>query len=75
MVPISKDKHGDMSDPNYYRGRAILSIVSKAMEHVILDKFGHHLVSSGQQFGLKQNHSCSDCSFVERDSKLLSTEW
>ena len=43
IVPIGKEKHGDMSDPNKYKGTVISSMVSKAMEHVILDKFGHHL--------------------------------
>ena len=53
IEPIGKDKHGDMSDPSNYRGIAISSVVSKAMEHVILDKFGHHLVTSVQQFGFQ----------------------
>ena len=68
IVLIDKDKHGDMSDPNNYRGIAISFVVSKAMEHVILDKFGHKFVSFIQQFGFKQNHGCSDCSFVLKET-------
>ena len=60
IVLIGKDKHRDMSDPNNYRRIAISFVVYKEMEHLILDKFGHHLVSSVQQFGFKQNNSRSD---------------
>ena len=60
-----------MFDPNYiyYRGIAISSVVSKAMEHVILDKFGHYLVSFVQQFGFKQNDD------GEADALETSISW
>ena len=68
IVPIIKDKEGNLSNPDNYRGIAISSVVSKVLEHVILDKFGKCLSSSVHQFGFKRNHSCSDCSFVLRES-------
>ena len=68
IVPISKDKQGNVSNPNNYRGIAISSVMSKVLEHVILEKFGNCFSSSTHQFGFKRNHSCSDCSFVLREA-------
>ena len=68
IVPIVKDKRGDMSSEENYRGIAISSVMSKVLERIILDRFQGVLGSRDQQFGFKRGHSCSDCSFVLKGS-------
>ena len=68
IVLIAKDRHGDVGNPDNYRGIAISSVVSKASEHVILIKWGVYLSTSAQQFGFKRDLSCSDCSFVLKET-------
>ena len=77
IVPIAKDRHGDMGNPDNYKGIAISSVVSKALEHVILIKWGVYLSTSAQQFGFKRNHSCMLGLLVctKRDNRLLRDEW
>ena len=42
-----------LGSPGNYRGIAISSVVSKALEHVVLTKWGVYLSTSAQQFGFK----------------------
>ena len=67
-VLIIKDKHGDASDPDNYRGIAVSSIISKTLELLILDKLSDILGSSQHQFGFKRGHGCSECSFVLKET-------
>ena len=39
MVPIVKDRNGDISDPDNYRGIALSSVLSKSFERLVLMKF------------------------------------
>ena len=39
IVPIVKDKNGDASDPDNYRGIAVASVMSKLFERLMLTKF------------------------------------
>eukprot|EP00118_Oscarella_pearsei_P020144 m.217288 g.217288 ORF g.217288 m.217288 type:complete len:226 (+) comp39881_c1_seq2:865-1542(+) len=68
LVPIVKDKRGDVSDSNNYRGIALSSVISKVLEHVILQRADRFLGSSIQQFGFKKGHSCNGCSFALRET-------
>ena len=68
IVPIIKDRKGDISNQDNYRGIAISCVTSKAFERVILDRIGGQLGSCERQFGFKKHHSCSDCSFVLKES-------
>ena len=53
IVPIVKNKSGNLSDSNNYRPIALATIVSKILEFVILIKCGEYLSSSDNQFGFK----------------------
>ena len=64
IVPILKDKRGNISDPDNYREIAISSVVSKVFEHVLLHRSGDLWATGNEQFGFKKGHSCADCSFV-----------
>lgn len=68
LVPIVKDKKGDKSDPENYRGIAVSSVLAKAFEYVLLRKVSHCMAPCDQQFGFRRGHSCSDCSFVLKET-------
>jgi hypothetical protein len=66
-MPLLKNKCGDLSDVNNYRAIAISSALSKIIEYVILQRL---LVwrkvrdSDDHQFGFKEGHSTTQCTFV-----------
>ncbi|XP_062504975.1 uncharacterized protein LOC134181724 [Corticium candelabrum] len=68
VVRVIKDKHDDASDSDNYRGIAVSSTISKALELIMRDKLHGMLMSSQQQFGFKKGHGCSDCSFVLKET-------
>ena len=68
IVPIIKDKKGDSSNRDNYRGIAISCINSKVLEDILIHKAGLCLRSDERQFGFKSHHSCGDCSFLLKES-------
>ena len=68
VVPVIRVKHGDASDPDNYRGIAVSSTISKALELIMRNKLHGMLMSSQQQFGFKKGHGCSDCSIVLKET-------
>ncbi len=59
IVPIVKDRQGDLGDMNNYRGITIAPILSKIFEHALHIIFESHLVTSSYQFGFKKKSSTS----------------
>ena len=59
ILPIVKDRQGDLGDPHNYRGITIASIISKIFEHVLRIVFRDYLTSSAYQFGFKRKSSTS----------------
>ena len=68
MIPIIKDKLGNASDINNYRGVTISPIPSKIFEHVLKTIFAHHLTTSSYQYGFKRNSSTSHAIFALRET-------
>ena len=64
IVPIIKDKKGDLSCKDNYRPVAITSVVSKVFEKMILTRYMNVLGTSCNQFGFKPAHSTDMCIFV-----------
>jgi retron-type reverse transcriptase len=64
IVPIVKDKKGDITLMDNYRPIAITSIFSKILELLILNKHCNLLGTSDNQFGFKQKHSTDMCIFA-----------
>ena len=64
IVPLVKNKSGNLSDSNNYRPIALATIVSKILESVILIKCGEYLTSSDNQFGFKSCHSTDLCIYA-----------
>ena len=59
IIPIIKDKNGNASDVNNYRGITISPLISKIFERVLKDLFSQFLGSSSYQFGFKGGSSTS----------------
>ena len=60
VVPILKNKMGDISDVNNYRAIALSNSISNLLETIILNCFQSHDNSEDIfQFGFKKNHSTS----------------
>lgn len=58
VVPLLKNKSGDMCDINNYRAIALSNCTSKLLEAVILHSFQTHDTSESEyQFGFKSGHS------------------
>lgn len=61
LVPLIKDKNGNLSDKNNYRPLAITCIISKLMEIVVLNRYKDKFKSTDNQFGFKNKLSTELC--------------
>ena len=64
IVPINKNKCGNLADSINYRLIAIATIVSKLFESIILYKCEEFLYTCDNQFGFKPKHSTELCIFT-----------
>ena len=53
IVPVIKDKAGNINSKDNYRPIALASIVSKIVETIMLTRMETHLVTQANQFGFK----------------------
>ena len=70
IVPIVKNKSGNLFDSNNYRPIALATIASKILESVLLIKSGECLTSCDNQFGFKPSHSTDLCIYNENFQPL-----
>ena len=63
IVPICKNKNGNMSDTSNYRPVAVATVVSKLLEPFILSNIPPFLGTIDNQFGFKAGHSTDQCTF------------
>ena len=64
IVPIVKNRCGNLSNSNNYRPIAIDTITSKVLESLILVKCEEFLYTSDNQFGFKSGHSTEFCIYT-----------
>lgn len=64
LVPIIKDKKGDITSKDNYRPIAITCILSKLLELLILSKIRDCIPSNSNQFGFKEKHGTDMCVYV-----------
>ena len=64
IVPLSKNKNGDLSDKNNYKPTALSSVISKVFENVILYRIEEYPWTTDNQFGFKASHSNDLCVYV-----------
>jgi len=62
-VPLIKDKAGNLNYTHNYRPIALIPVISKVLENVILSICQHCFMTDELQFGFKQNMGCSDAIF------------
>ena len=55
IIPLVKNKCGDLSDTSNYRPIAVSCIVSKILENVILQRIEEYLWTTDNQFGFKSS--------------------
>jgi hypothetical protein len=63
IVPIIKDKKGDITDKDNYRPVALTCIMSKVFEIVLLNVYEEYLATSPNLFGFKRGLSTDTCIF------------
>ena len=64
IVPLIKDKTGDLSSKDNYRPISLSCIVSKLFEKIILNRCERYLYTSDNQFAFKKGHSTELCIYV-----------
>jgi hypothetical protein len=66
MLPLVKNKAGNLSDKDNYRAIAVANSSSKIFEAVIYNYFNEldNIDSDVYQFGFKSNHSTDICTYV-----------
>ena len=64
VVPLVKNKNGDLSDKNNYRPIALSSAISKVFENIILHRLEEYLWTTDNQFGFKSGHSTDLCVYA-----------
>jgi len=66
IIPLVKNKAGDVTDVNNYRGITLSPIVSKLFEYCILHKYSCLAVTNELQFGFKKQVGCTSAIFALR---------
>ena len=64
IVPLVKDKLGDVNSSNNYRSIALSSLILKVFDWVVILAFEKNLVTDELQFGYKQKTSTSMCTWL-----------
>ena len=67
LIPIVKDKSGDVMDKGNYRPIALSSVISKVLEVLLLDRMEYYLFTSDNQFGFKSKHSTDQCIYILKE--------
>ena len=67
VVPVIKNKCGNLADSNNYRPIAIATIVSKLYESTILYKCEYFLNTCDNQIGFKRKHSTEFCIYTLKE--------
>jgi len=67
LLTLLKDKHGDSSKIDMYRGIMLSPAVSKLFEHVLIELYEDQLGSDHLQFGFKE-HGCVHALFTFKET-------
>ena len=73
LVPIIKNKAGNINSINNYRPIALASILSKIIEYIILDRIELQLATNANQYGFKRGHGTDQCIYVLKEIANLYT--
>ena len=64
IIPIVKDKKGDLESKDNYRPIALTTVLSKLFEILILNRHQCLLQTTDNQFGFKKKHSTDMCVYA-----------
>ena len=67
LVPVIKNKCGNINSKDNYRPIALASIVSKVMERIILNRIEDVMLTNANQFGFKKGHGTDQCIYVLKE--------
>ncbi len=67
IVPLVKNKSGDICDVSNYRPIALVTVASKIFEIILLEYMEDYLYTSNNQFGFKKGHGTDHCIFVYKN--------
>ena len=64
VIPIIKDKCGDVSSVDNYRPITLSPVISRVFESLLLLQYSEHLRTDDMQFGFKKGIGCSNAIFA-----------
>ena len=64
IVPLPKDKHGDIRNTDMYRGISLSPMMAKLFEYTLLEIYEDQLSSDPLQFGFKKHSGCCHALFT-----------
>lgn len=67
LVPVIKDKSGNITSKDNYRPIALAGIVSKVIEIIILNRICEFLETASNQFGFKRKHGTDQCIYLLKE--------
>ena len=67
IVPVIKDKAGNINSKDNYRPIALASIISKVVEIIMLDRMETCLMTQHNQFGFKKKLGTDQCIFALKE--------
>jgi hypothetical protein len=59
IVPVVKDRHGELSSTDNYRPITLSPVISKIFENFLIENYPPYLCTDDLQFGFKKHLSCS----------------
>lgn len=74
VLPLLKNKHGDPTSLDMYRGITLSPVISKVFESILLSLYDDFLTSDQLQFGFKKNISCCHALFTVSESVKYFTK-
>ena len=67
LIPIIKNKCGNINSKDNYRPIALASVVSKVLEKIILSRLENYVDTNANQFGFKKGHGTDQCIYVIKE--------
>ena len=71
IIPLVKDKTGDITDKNNYRPIALSTMMSKIIEKIFMDRYESLFRTTDNQFGFKKNYSTDRRMFPRIVARIL----
>ena len=67
LVPVIKNKCGNINSQDNYRPIALATILSKLIERIILNRIEMFLITNDNQFGFKKDHGTDQCIYILKE--------